>query len=162
MHDQEVRAGLSPSTQVIKNEPKPSGHLLRRRCFIAAGFVSITMGILGIVLPILPTTPFMLLGAYCFSRGSQKWHDWLLNHHIFGGYILAFRDRRGLTRQQKYRIALSVSVMMSISVFLVRGSGVSVLISLIWVLCLSVLFLSPTSKKTLDLKSPSKTFGGTL
>jgi len=72
MHDPEARAGLSPSTQVIKNEPKPSGRLLKRRCFIAAGFVSISMGILGIVLPVLPTTPFMLLGAYCFSRGSEK------------------------------------------------------------------------------------------
>ncbi len=162
MHDPETGTGLSPLTQVIKNEPKPSGSLLRRRCFIAAGFVSISMGILGILLPVLPTTPFMLLGAYCFSRGSEKWHDWLLNHRIFGEYILAFRDRRGLTCQQKCRIALSVSVMMSISIFLVRGSGVSVLISLIWVIFLSVLFLSPTSKKALDLKSPSKTFGGTL
>ncbi len=162
MHDEAARTGLSHSKQAIKNKAKCSDRLWKRRCFIAAGFVSIAMGILGIVLPVLPTTPFMLLGAYCFARGSQKWHDWLINHRIFGEYILAFRDRRGLTRKQKYRIALSVSVMMSISVYLIRGSGISVFISLIWALCLCVLFLSPTANERIDLSASSKTLGDTV
>lgn len=162
MHDEEARHDLSHPVRERTEEPRPSGSLLRRRCFIVAGFLSIVMGILGIVLPVLPTTPFMLLGAYCFARGSEKWLNWLLNHRIFGEYILAFRDRRGLTRKQKYRIALSVSLMMSISMFYGGGSRMSIFLGLIWGTCMIVLFLSPTAKSVLHLKTSSKTLGGVL
>lgn len=162
---QDEREGHDLNHQNIaskKDEVRPSGSLFRRRCFLFSGFLSISMGVLGIMLPILPTTPFMLLGAYCFARGSEKWHHWLLNHHVFGEYITAFRDRRGLTLKQKYRIALSVSVMMSISLFVGFGSPMSMVIAFIWGICMIVLFLSPTASEALRLKASSKSAGGAL
>ena len=160
MRDEVEKDQLRPSVHVKKEESHASGSLLRRRCFVVAGFSSIVMGILGIALPVLPTTPFMLLGAYCFARGSKKCLNWLLTHRVFGEYILAFRDRRGLTRKQKYRIALSVSLMMSISVFVGRDFRLSVFLGLLWGICMIVLFLSPTAKTALDLKTPSKPLRG--
>lgn len=162
MHDVQENVDLSHDLRSKKDAPIPSYSLLRRRCFIFSGFLSITLGVLGIVLPILPTTPFMLLGAYCFARSSEKWHHWLLNHPVFGEYIVAFRDRRGLTLKQKYRIALSVTVMMSISVFFDFASRMSMVMGLIWGICMIVLVLSPTASEVIDLKGSSKPAGGAL
>jgi uncharacterized membrane protein YbaN (DUF454 family) len=83
---------------------------LFRRIHLAGGFVCVGLGVLGIPLPLLPTTPFLLLAAYCFARSSQRWHAWLMTHRVLSPYILAFRDKRGLTRGQKWRIAGAVTV----------------------------------------------------
>lgn len=81
---------------------------LKARLYLVAGWVSVVLGIIGIPTPLLPTTPFLLLAAFCFARGSQRWHDWLVNHRVLGAYITAFRDQRGLTVKQKWRIAASI------------------------------------------------------
>lgn len=81
---------------------------VKARLYLIAGWISVILGIIGIPTPLLPTTPFLLLAAFCFARGSQRWHDWLVNHRVLGAYITAFRDQRGLTVKQKWRIALSI------------------------------------------------------
>jgi uncharacterized protein len=78
---------------------------VKSKLYLTAGFVSVALGIAGIPLPLLPTTPFLLLAAFCFARGSDHWHQWLLTHPKLSPYILAFREKRGLTRAQKWRIA---------------------------------------------------------
>jgi uncharacterized protein len=80
--------------------------MFQRRLYIVLGFIAVGLGLLGIPTPILPTTPFLLLAAFFFARSSQRWHDWLIGHRIFGPYINAFRRKQGLTRGQKIRIAL--------------------------------------------------------
>ncbi|HNU10440.1 MAG TPA: YbaN family protein [Rubrivivax sp.] len=64
------------------------------RLWIAAGFVALVTGIIGIFLPVLPTTPFVLVAAYCFARGSPRWERWLLRHPRFGPMVRAWRARR--------------------------------------------------------------------
>ncbi len=78
-----------------------SPHKIKRRLYLCAGFISLSVGLLGMVLPILATTPFLLLSAFCFARSSEKRHRWLLDPPVFGATILAFREKRGLTRHQK-------------------------------------------------------------
>ena len=56
-----------------------------------AGAMALALGVIGIFLPVLPTTPFVLLAAYCFSRGSERWERWLLEHPQLGPY----RARQG-------------------------------------------------------------------
>jgi len=89
------------TTQIVRPLARP----LSRRIYLAVGFVCVGLGVLGIPLPLLPTTPFLLLAAYCFARGSDRWYRWLMSHPVLSPYILAFREKRGLTRHQKWRIA---------------------------------------------------------
>lgn len=72
-----------------------------RWMLISAGMICVGLGALGIILPGLPTTPFLLLAAYCFARSSQHFHDWLLNHRWFGSYVRNFEEGRGMTRPAK-------------------------------------------------------------
>ena len=58
-----------------------------RALYVVLGFTALALGIAGVVLPVLPTTPFVLLAAACFARGSTRFHDWLLAHALFGPMI---------------------------------------------------------------------------
>jgi len=73
----------------------------KRVFFLVSGFVSLGLAILGIFLPVLPTTPFLLLSAYCFSRSSKKWHQWLIKHKHFGKIIRDYNERRGVSLRIK-------------------------------------------------------------
>ncbi|WP_207063155.1 YbaN family protein [Motiliproteus sp. SC1-56] len=58
-----------------------------RLLYISLGFLCLLLGLVGVVLPLLPTTPFVILAAFCFSRGSDRLHRLLLNHRLFGPLI---------------------------------------------------------------------------
>jgi len=72
-----------------------------RVALIVAGTISTALGILGIFVPILPTTPFLLLAAACYSRSSQRFYDWLLNNKYFGNYIRNYRERKAIPLKVK-------------------------------------------------------------
>ena len=65
---------------------------LMKPFWFALGFLALGLGALGVVLPLLPTTPFVLLAAFAFARSSERWHAWLLNHRIFGPIITDWRE----------------------------------------------------------------------
>ena len=75
--------------------------LARRHLWMAFGWASLSMGAIGVVLPLLPTTPFLILAAYCFSRSSQRLHAWLLNHPILGPPIENWRAHRAISGRAK-------------------------------------------------------------
>lgn len=64
---------------------------IKKALFVSLGAMSLTLGIIGIFLPLLPTTCFVLLAGYCFSKGSDRLHNWILNHKKFGPPILDWR-----------------------------------------------------------------------
>lgn len=67
-----------------------------RPLWLAAGIVSVGLGLAGVALPLLPTTPFMILAAACFARSSPRLHDWLWNHRLFGPTIRDWRQHRAI------------------------------------------------------------------
>jgi uncharacterized membrane protein YbaN (DUF454 family) len=81
-----------------------------------AGFDSLTLRILGIALPLLPTTPFLLLAAFCFGRSSEKLQRWLLEHPRLGPPIRDWQEQRTISRKAKglATIAMVLVVVMSI------------------------------------------------
>ena len=72
-----------------------------RILLVIAGTVCVGLGIVGIFVPVLPTTPFLLLAAACYARGSQRFYGWLLNNKWFGSYIRNYLERKGITLRAK-------------------------------------------------------------
>ncbi|MEQ1517152.1 MAG: YbaN family protein [Usitatibacteraceae bacterium] len=73
----------------------------QRVLWLIAGWTSLLLGIIGIFLPLLPTTPFVLLAAFCFSRGSERWEKWLVEHPRFGPMVLKWRANRAVPLRAK-------------------------------------------------------------
>lgn len=69
---------------------------LVRALFIGCGVIALLVGVVGIFLPVLPTTPFVLVAAACFARSSVRMHDWLLSHRIAGPIIRAWHEHRSM------------------------------------------------------------------
>lgn len=72
-----------------------------RVLLIAGGSACVALGVLGMFLPVLPTTPFLLLAAACFARASARLHHWLLTNRWCGAYIRNYREGRGVTLRHK-------------------------------------------------------------
>jgi len=73
----------------------------RKGLLALCGMVAVGLGAAGIFLPLLPTTPFLLLAAACFFRSSDRLHNWLINHRWFGRYIRQYREHKAISRQTK-------------------------------------------------------------
>jgi uncharacterized membrane protein YbaN (DUF454 family) len=80
---------------------KEQGRKLVRILWFIAGTICVVLGAFGIVLPILPTTPFLLAAAACYYKSSERMHRWLLNNKWFGEYIRNYTEGKGLTIKTK-------------------------------------------------------------
>lgn len=92
-----------------------------RSLWLMLGGAALTLGVIGIALPLLPTVPFMLLAAFCFSKSSPRLHDWLTQHALFGPPIAAWRDSRAISTKAKCWATVSVATAFSISIVLGLG-----------------------------------------
>jgi uncharacterized protein len=88
-------------------ECKKKGWKVTKALWLIAGMICLFLGAIGIVLPILPTTPFLLASAACFCKSSSRMYNWLLSNKWFGEYIRNYREGRGLPMKTKI-IALTV------------------------------------------------------
>jgi len=84
-----------------KTEGKPKPGTFKKAIFVVGGTISLCFGVTGIFLPILPTTPFLLLSAACYYKGSERMHRWLLNNKLFGDYIRNYREGKGISLKGK-------------------------------------------------------------
>ncbi|NIM98306.1 MAG: DUF454 family protein [candidate division Zixibacteria bacterium] len=92
---QEEERGIDPSR--IKDLPSR----LVKGVLIFAGTLFVGLGVLGIFLPLLPTTPFLLLAAACYAKSSKRFYDWLLGNRWFGNYIKNYREKKGVPSRVK-------------------------------------------------------------
>jgi uncharacterized protein len=89
----------------------------KRRLLIGAGTLSAGLGIVGIFVPILPTTPFLLLAAACYMRSSERFYQWLMNDRIFGAYIRNYIEGRGMPRRIKVFTILLLWLTIGLTIF---------------------------------------------
>ena len=89
----------------MQAEPCVSPDIIWRRLvrglLIAAGTLFVALGLLGVILPVLPTTPFLLAAAACYAHASPRLHRWLLDNPLFGRYLRNYRAGKGIPRATK-------------------------------------------------------------
>ena len=104
---------------------------LKRQLLIIIGTICVVIGIIGIFIPILPTTPFLLLAAACYMRSSQKFYRWLMNNRLFGSYIRNYIEGRGIPIKVKVFTIVLLWVTIGISIWAVANLIVTVVLLII-------------------------------
>jgi uncharacterized membrane protein YbaN (DUF454 family) len=105
---------------------------VRRWLLMTTGIISVGLGTAGIFLPLLPTTPFLLLAAACFIRSSDRLYQWLIHNRWFGSYIRNYREHRAIPLRAKVIALILLWTTMTYSVFiLLRHWALQVLLLLI-------------------------------
>jgi len=112
---------------------------MQRILFLCLGWLAIVLGTLGIVLPLLPTTPFVLLAAWCFARSSPRFHHWPLWRSPFGRYIRHWQQHRAMPPGAKGRAMLLIVVTFSVSLYLVNMLWVRIMLGAM--LCALLVFM---------------------
>ena len=107
---------------------------LSRRLYIALGFLFLGLAVIGVILPVLPATPFLLVAAWFFAQSSEKWHSWLLNSRLFGPMIRNWEKNRCVSRRTKIIAITSMivvggsSVVFAVEVFEYRIAAVALML----------------------------------
>lgn len=128
---------------------------MQRIILLIIGWLAIVLGILGIVLPLLPTTPFMLLAAWCFARSSPRFHRWLLWRSPFGRYIRHWQQHRAVPPGTKGRAIVLIVLTFSFSIWLVPLFWVRIGLGIMLVLLVLFMLRMPVVAERADeRKSP--------
>ncbi|WP_372861149.1 YbaN family protein [Spongiibacter sp.] len=100
-------------------EPFEHSNLFIRYSLIAVGWLSFALGMIGLLLPVVPTSPFLILSAACFLRSSPRFYHWLTQHPWFGRYIRYYMEGRGIPTKIKVLILLLLWIMILSSALLI-------------------------------------------
>lgn len=112
---------------------------IKKPLWLKLGLVSFVLAIIGVALPLLPTTPFLILAAFCFSQSSEKAHDWLMQHRTFGPMIKDWQNHGRIKRKVKVVSVAMMAVMPPLSGFL--GAPMWAIVAQIIVLCFVAAFI---------------------
>ncbi|RPH24737.1 DUF454 family protein [Buttiauxella warmboldiae] len=112
---------------------------MKRTILIIIGWLAVVLATLGVVLPLLPTTPFLLLAAWCFARSSPRFHHWLLYRSWFGSYIRHWQQHRALPAGAKPRALIFIVLTFALSLYLVNILWVRLLLLLM--MCALLFFM---------------------
>ena len=107
---------------------------LKKILYIVIGCVSLGVGAVGAVLPLLPAFPFLLLAAFCFARSSKKLHDWFVSTKLYNDNLESYVAGKGMTRKTKIRIMVTVTLLMTIGFIMMNAVPVGrVILACVWV-----------------------------
>jgi uncharacterized membrane protein YbaN (DUF454 family) len=106
----------------------------KRRLLIAAGSLCVGLGIVGIFVPILPTTPFLLLAAACYMRSSERFYQWLINNKVFGAYVRDYIEGRGMP----IRVKIFTIFLLWLAIGLTIAFGVQNIVIRVVLICIAI------------------------
>jgi hypothetical protein len=95
-----------------------------RLCWNTAGTFFLALGLIGIPLPFLPTTPFLLVAAACYLRGSLRMYNWMMTNRYFGAYLKDYLEGRGLSIRAKLASVSMLWIVIALSAVLATGSDI--------------------------------------
>ncbi|MFS7359825.1 DUF454 family protein [Rahnella inusitata] len=101
---------------------------MKRVLLIILGWICVMLATLGVVLPLLPTTPFLLLAGWCFARSSPRFHHWLLHRSWFGSYLRHWQQHRALPKGAKPKAVALILVTFAVSIYFVPLLWVRILL----------------------------------
>jgi uncharacterized membrane protein YbaN (DUF454 family) len=135
------------NTEQIEEEKNKEKNIIKHIIFVG-GFISLILGIIGIVIPILPTTPFLLLSSAAFAKSSQKFHKWLLNNKVFGFYIRNYKEGKGMPTKIKIFTLALLWLTIMISFFLISLFWVQILLICIAIaVSIHIILIRPKKNK---------------
>lgn len=108
---------------------------IKRAVFIVLGCLSLVLAVLGVVLPILPTVPFLALAAFCFAKSSDRLNNWLINTKFYQNNFADFKAGKGMTIKTKVRILVTVTLVMAVGLIVMLMKGVivgSIVLVIVW------------------------------
>lgn len=124
---------------------------LKKALLVVVGCISLALGAIGAVLPILPTVPFLMLSAFCFAKSSEKLHSWFISTNLYKKNLESFIKGEGMTVKTKVKIMSTVTILMAIGFIMMSrvpvGRGI---LAIVWV-CHVVYFVFRV--KTLKVES---------
>ena len=125
---------------------------IQRTILIAFGLLSVGLAVLGMFLPVLPTTPLLLLALACFARSSERLHGWLLSHSTFGPVLTNWHETRSMPRRAKIGAIASIVVVGGMSVFcFVKGTELKFAVAAILLIPIGIVL---SARSTESVKQP--------
>ena len=107
---------------------------IKKSFFIVLGCLSLGLGAVGAVLPILPTVPFLMLAAFCFAKSSEKLHNWFVSTKLYKKNLESFVQGKGMTVKTKIRIMVTVTILMSIGFIMMHAVPVGrIILGFVWI-----------------------------
>lgn len=107
---------------------------IKKMIYIVIGCISMGLGAIGVVLPILPTVPFLLLVAFCFGRSSEKLNHWFTGTKLYKNNLESYVKGEGMTMRTKLRIMVTVTVLMTIGFVMMKAVTIGkIVLVCVWV-----------------------------
>ena len=107
---------------------------IKKAFFIVLGCLSLGLGAVGAVLPILPTVPFLMLASFCFAKSSEKLHNWFISTKLYKKNLESFVQGKGMAMKTKIRIMVMVTILMSIGFIMMHAVPVGrIILGFVWI-----------------------------
>ena len=105
---------------------------LKKKLYIAFGFLAVALAIIGVFIPGLPTVPFLLVALFCFERSFKKYHDMIMNNKYFGPVLQDYYSGKGLTPSVKIKAILFLSCGMIFSIYKIQNLHARIALAIVW------------------------------
>lgn len=120
---------------------------------LMVGITCTILGFVGVVVPLLLTTPFLLLAAICFAKSSERFKNWLIHTKVYREYVESFKNERGYTLIKKFKLLISLYIVIAFSIYMIDHTMIRVM--LLIMVCFQTIFLF-TFVKTLPNQSKER------
>jgi len=121
---------------------------LKKKLYIAFGFLAVALAIIGVFIPGLPTVPFLLVALFCFERSSKKYHDMIMNNKYFGPVLQDYYSGKGLTSSVKIKAISFLSCGMAFSIYKIQNLHARIALAVVWLgVAIHIILLKTKEKK---------------